>query len=466
MIMNGILTMSSIIFPLITFPYVSRILLPTGNGKINMALSVVAYFAMFAQLGIPTYGVRACAKVRDDKEELSRVVHELLMIGLMVTVAVYVAFAGAVICVPKFRAEKELYMIVGATILLNTIGAEWLYRALEKYTYITIRSVIFKLVAIVAMFLLVKEPSDYLIYGAIAIFAGSASNILNFLNLKKLIYVKRVGGYKLKRHMKMIIVFFSMSVATTVYTNLDNIMLGFMKGDEAVGYYSAAVKIKTLLVALITSASTVLLPRASYYVDKGRLDDFYAILKKAMHLVIALAVPCAAYFMLYAREGILLLSGSEYEGAIVPMIIIMPTIILIGMSNVIGIQMLVPLGREKDVLYSEIAGATADFILNLILIPIIGVAGAAVGTLVAEIVVLMWQLVCIRKDKTSILNAGRLIKITIITAVALAVTSVGFLVDGIILRLLVSACIFGIIYLAGLLITKDEVISYVVKRRG
>lgn len=466
MIMNGILTMSSIIFPLITFPYVSRILLPTGNGKINMALSVVAYFAMFAQLGIPTYGVRACAKVRDDKEELSRVVHELLMIGLMVTVAVYVAFAGAVIFVPKFRAEKELYMIVGATILLNTIGAEWLYRALEKYTYITVRSVIFKLVAIVAMFLLVKEPSDYLIYGAIAIFAGSASNILNFLNLKKLIYVKRVGGYKLKRHMKMIIVFFSMSVATTVYTNLDNIMLGFMKGDEAVGYYSAAVKIKTLLVALITSASTVLLPRASYYVDKGLLDDFYAILKKAMHLVVALAVPCAAYFMLYAREGILLLSGSEYEGAIVPMIIIMPTIILIGMSNVIGIQMLVPLGREKDVLYSEIAGATADFILNLILIPIIGVAGAAVGTLVAEIVVLMWQLVCIRKDKTSILNAGRLIKITIITAVALAVTSVGFLVDGIVLRLLVSACIFGIIYLAGLLITKDEVISYVVKRRG
>lgn len=465
MIMNGILTMSAIIFPLITFPYASRVLLPAGYGKLNIATSVVAYFAMFAQLGIPTYGIKACARVRDNKEELSRIVHELLMISMSITMVVYVAYAGSLMLVPRFRDEKALYIITGTTILLNTIGVEWLYKALEKYTYITIRSVVFKLIALIAMFLLVKEQSDYVIYGAISIFAASASNILNFINMRKLVYIKPLGNYNLKRHLKPVMLFFAMSVATVVYTNLDNVMLGFMKGDEAAGYYSAAVKIKVILVSFLTSASTVLLPRASYYVDKGKMEEFLNILRKAMHLVFVMSIPCAAYFMLYAREGILLLSGREYEGAIMPMIIIMPTIILIGVSNVIGIQMLVPLGREKQVLHSEIIGAVVDLILNVCLIPSFGVSGAAVGTLVAEVTVVIWQLGCIKKDKSGVIRIKQTAKIIIIAMVATAASLVGFLFEGTLARLVISAFTFGIVYMLGIILTKDEVISYIIKSK-
>ena len=210
MIMNAILTMSSFIFPLVTFPYVSRILLPVGTGKVSFATSVISYFSMFAQLGIPTYGVRACAKVRDDKEKLSRTVHEIMFINLFMCVIAYIALFVSMQFVPRFRQDKLLLMVVSSTILLNSIGVEWLYKSLEQYSYITVRSIAFKFIALVFMFLFIHEEKDYVIYGGISIFASSASGILNFINLRKYIYFRPMGGYDIKKHIKMVVVFFAM----------------------------------------------------------------------------------------------------------------------------------------------------------------------------------------------------------------------------------------------------------------
>ena len=181
-IMNSLLTMSQFIFPLITFPYISRILLPVGTGKVSFATSIVSYFALFAQLGIPTYGIRACAKVRDDKKELTRTVQEIFIINFVMSLITYVVFFFAIYYVPRLRQDKELLMIIGLTIFFNAIGMEWLYKASEQYTYITIRSIIFKFIALIAMFMLVHKQSDYVIYGGISIFASSASNIFNFFH--------------------------------------------------------------------------------------------------------------------------------------------------------------------------------------------------------------------------------------------------------------------------------------------
>ena len=368
-IMNAILTMSSFVFPLITFPYISRILLPVGTGKVSFATSLISYFSMFAQLGIPTYGIRACAKVRDDRLELTRTAHELLAINLVMDVISYAVLFLALLFLPRLQEDRTLYVVVSATILLSSIGMEWLYKALEQYTYITVRSIIFKFVALIAMFLLVHNQNDYVIYGGISIFASSASNVFNFINVHKYIDMKPVGGYHFKRHFKAIGVFFAMSCATTIYTHLDTVMLGFIATDEDVGYYNAAVKIKTILVSIVTSLGTVLLPRSSYYVEHGLMDEFIRIAKKALNFVFILASPLMVYFIIYAKQGIYFLSGSAYAGSIMPMKIIMPTLLLIGITNVLGIQILIPLGREKIVLYSEIAGAVVDLILNAILIP-------------------------------------------------------------------------------------------------
>ena len=214
--MNAILTMASFIFPLITFPYVSRILLPEGTGKVSFVTSVVMYFNMFAQLGIPTYGIRACAKVRDDKEALSRTVHELLIINLIMSILAYLALGICLATIPRFQSEKILFIIISATILFNVIGVEWLYKGLEQYTYITIRSLVFKVLALFAMLGLVHTKSDYVIYGAITIFAASASNLLNFVNARKYINVRVAENYNLRQHIKPILIFFAMSCATAI----------------------------------------------------------------------------------------------------------------------------------------------------------------------------------------------------------------------------------------------------------
>lgn len=390
-IMNAILTMSSFIFPLITFPYVSRILLPVGTGKVSFATSLISYFAILAQLGIPTYGIRACAKVRDDKEKLSKTVQELFIINTIMTAFAYALFIVALLVIPRLQKDKILYIIVSSTLFFNLIGMEWLYKALEQYTYITVRSVIFKFVALIAMFLLVHEKSDYVIYGAITILAASASNVFNFIKVHKYIDMKIIGNYDIKRHMKAVAIFFAMSCATTIYTHMDTVMLGFMKSDEEVGYYNAAVRIKSILVSMVTSLGTVLLPRASYYLEKGLKSDFLRITKKAINFVILMSLPMLIYFILFAKEGIYFLSGTAYQKSIAPMQIIMPTLFFIGLTNIMGIQMLVPMGKENIVLRSEVIGAVVDLVLNILMIPTLGAVGAAIGTLIAEIAVWIVQ---------------------------------------------------------------------------
>lgn len=463
MVMNTILTMSSFLFPLITFPYISRILSPVGTGKISFATSVITYFSMFAQLGIPTYGIRACAKVRDDKEELSRVTQEIMIINLVTCVISYIALYVSIMFVPKFQEEPKLLKIVSITILLSALGVEWLYKALEEYTYITMRSIAFKLIALVSMFLLIHKEGDYVIYAGITIIASVGSNLMNFINLRKMIILKPMGHYNFKRHLKMIFVFFAMSVATTVYTNLDNIMLGFITTDEQVGFYAAAVKIKNLTISVVTSASAVLLPRASYYVDKGYMDELYKIARKTMNCTILLALSCALYFVLYAREGIMLLSGIKYAGAIIPMQIIMPTLLFIGITNVLGIQILVPIGQEKQVLYSEIAGAVVDLIINILLIPKLGAAGAAIGTLVAEIVVLVWQYYAL-KDKASILFGDVRWKLIILASI---LGSVGCIWVKLLqlpsfFALAISACFFFGIFLLTMMVGKEQLVLEII----
>ena len=457
--MNAILTMSQFIFPLITFPYVSRILLAEGTGKVSFATSIISYFAMFAQLGIPTYGIRACAQVRNDKKKLSKTAQEIFIINIIMSILAYIVFFIALCNVPRLKDEKTLLIIVSATIFFNAIGMEWLYKALEQYTYITIRSVIFKFIALIAMFLLIHQQSDYIIYGAISIFASSASNIFNFFNVHKYISLRPVGEYNFKQHLKAVSVFFALSCAATIYVNLDTVMLGFMKTNVDVGYYNAAVKIKTILVSIVTSLGTVLLPRASYYVEHGLKEDFYRITKKAINFVFLVATPLMLYFMLFAKEGIFFLSGNTYGGAIVPMQIIMPTLFFIGLTNIMGMQILVPLGKENIVLYSEIVGAVVDLAINYILIPKYASAGAAIGTLVAEIAVWIVQYIYLRKQiKDAYKNVRYGILILALFLGSIASLWVKKVFSGSFIVLLNSAILFFGVYFIVLTIAKEPLI--------
>jgi len=464
-LMNAILTMSSLVFPLITFPYVSRILQPAGTGAVSFAVSLVTYFMIFSQLGIPTYGIRACAQVRDDKLELSRTVHELLVISVVMSALTYILFFAALLVVPRLQDDRSLYVIVSSMILLNAIGMEWMYKGLEQYTYITVRSIAFKLIALVAMFVLIHKPSDYVIYGGISVFAAYASNIVNLFYSKKYIYTKPVGGYNYKRHLKAVGIFFAMACATTIYTNLDVVMLFFMTTSVDVGYYDAAVKIKNILVSIVTALGAVLLPRSSYYVEHGQMKEFHEITRKAINFVFLFAFPMMVYFMIFAKEVILLISGDQYMGSIAPMQIIMPTLVFIGLSYIIGMQMLVPLGKEKTVLYSEIAGAVTDLIINALLIPSMKASGAAIGTVVAELVVLLYQLAALKGEILPAFKKVHYLKLAAAVAAAVLCSAwVKLLHLGSFLTLLISVVCFGLAYTAVLCICREPFVGETIQQ--
>ena len=207
-IMNAILTVSSVLFPLITFPYISRVLLVAGNGKVAFATSVVSYFTMFASLGLPTYGVRACAKVRDDKEKLSQTVQELLIISGITTAITYIVFFVSLFVIPEFAAERKLLMVTALSIGLTSIGVQWLYNALEQYSYITTCALAFKVIGMALMFVLIRKPEDYVLYGFVYVVGSFGSYVMNFLRLRKFVSFKKTGSYNLRQHIKPTLRFF------------------------------------------------------------------------------------------------------------------------------------------------------------------------------------------------------------------------------------------------------------------
>lgn len=460
-IMNAILTVAGIIFPLITFPYISRVLLVEGSGKVAFATSVVTYFTMFASLGIPTYGVRACAIVRDNKEKLSKTVQELLIISGGTTLLTYIVFGISLFVIPEFAQERTLLLIVGLGIGLNTIGVQWLYNALEQYSYITTCSILFKVIGMILMFLLVKESSDYQIYGGVYVIASFGSYVLNFICLRKFVTFQKTGTYQFKQHLKHIMVFFAMSAGASIYLNLDVVMLCFLQSNEAVGYYNAGIKVKTVLVTCVTSLGTVLLPRLSYYIETADKKAFQLMVGKAFRFVFVAASAVTVYFSIFARESILLLSGEAFLPAVGPMMILMPTVLLIGLSNVTGIQILTPNGREREVMYSIWGGAILDFVLNLIVIPKFSANGAALSTLLAEGMVLLLQCWFLRDVLWSYIRQVQCWKIVIALAVASVMTiPVKIWIDsGVFVTLLVSAIVFFGGYAVVLLLLKEPFVS-------
>ena len=357
---------------------------------------MVSYFTMVAALGVPTYGIRAAAKVRDDQEKLNRTTQEILIIHLFMMVIVSIVYIMAILFVPRFQSDRTLFLVVGISILLDPLGVNWLYQGLEQYGYIAKRSIFLKFIGVILMFMFIHSPDDYVFYGVTSILASAGSNVLNFINLRKYISLKPVGNYDIKQHLKPILILFAQVVAVNIYTNLDNVMLGFMKTDVDVGLYAAAVKVKTILTSLVTSLGAVLLPRLSYYIMEGKKEEFQGLIKKAYNFVIVIAFPLMLFTIFYAKDCLIFLSGNEFIGATLAMQIIAPTILLIGLSNLLGIQVLTPLNKEKQLVYSVVAGALVDLILNIIFIPKMGAAGASLGTLVAEFVVLTVQILYLK----------------------------------------------------------------------
>lgn len=389
-IINGIKIFFNLLFPIITFPYISRILGPIGIGKITFTNSVINYFLLFTNLGIPLYGIREIARTRENKLKLSKSFSEILFLNLITTIFGMIIFI-LFLKLNLFGAERKLFQIMSLNIIFTFIGVEWYFQGIENYGYITKRSILFKFISIILMFLFVKKKEDIVIYAGILVLALVGSNILNFFKAKKevLISFKKLNT---KKHLKPILTIFSMNLAISIYTNLDSVMLGYRSSEYALGIYSSANKMTLLILGIITSLGSVLLPRISNYIVNKKEKELKEILENVFSFLIAVSIPCVIGINFTAVEIIKIFSGDEFITAVKTMRILSSIIFFVAFSNFFGIQILYPRGEEKKVLYSVIVGAVINFSLNWILIPKYAENGAAIATGVAEGFVLLTQI--------------------------------------------------------------------------
>lgn len=459
-VLNIIYTISNIIFPLITFPYVSRILLADGMGKVSFFSSIATYATLFASLGISTYGIRAVAKVREDKKELTKVVYELLIITTISTLIVLFIFILLVFHIEKFRKEPLLVIINCLSILTACIGMNWLYSGLEQYEYITKRSIIIKFISLIFVFIFVRKKQDYILYAAIMAFSTIATYICNFYYSSRLINWKKPNNLSLRRHFKPMLLLFASILAVSIYTNLDTVMLGLISDDKQVGLYTVAVKVKWLLLNVINAISTVLLPRLSYYIKNSNFKDYNLILKKSISIIILISLPLSIFFIINAKESILLLGGRDYLDSVACMRIIMPILLISGFSNIAGNQVLIPMGKDMCFMIAVVIGAVVDFILNLLLMPKYGCVGAAISTLMAEIAQMSIQFIFAYKYINRNTNSKTLIRIVVATIIASIITIFikAVIGNGIIRVLTITSIVYFTLYLIILNAFKEPII--------
>ena len=386
-ILNLINTGTQMLFPLITFPYVCRVIEADGIGQINFFQSIISYISLFTCLGIPMYAIREIARDRSDVVQMNRTAMEILLLHSMLTLVGYAIVAILCLTVPQIQVNIPLFLILSLTIFFTAIGCEWFYQGIENFKYITIRGLIIKTISLVLLFIFVKSKTDLLYYGCYTVFGVLGGNIFNFFRLRKYIHRENIifSELHIKRHIKPVLKVFSFSVVTSIYLQLNTVLLGFLKNALAVGYFAAATKVMQMLLQMSACLGSVMMPRASHLIAEDKESEFNALIQKSYDFTLAIALPMTVGLICCAPNLITSLCGVKFENSILPSQIIAPIILMVAISNVFGIQVLFPKGKINIVTLCCGIGAVVDLVLNLCLIPFFSYVGTSIAYLGAEV---------------------------------------------------------------------------------
>lgn len=464
-IFNLINTVTSLLFPLITFPYVSRILLPEGIGIVNFYQSIIQYIVLFSSLGIPMYAIRETAKYRDDRRRCSITTLEILSLHFILTFIGYLVVFILCCTVSEVKENIPLFLILSAQLFFTVIGCEWFYQGVEDFKYITIRSIIVRTLSVVFLFIFVKSREDIILYGIYCVAGIYAGNIFNFLRLRKYLDFSVLKELKPLKHLKPALKIFVLNLIISLYVNLNSIMLGFLKGPESVGFFTSATKITQILLGVTSALGTVMLPRLSNLIANKNYEEFNRLANLATKFMFAVTLPLSVAVILLADNLILLLSGDAYADAILTLQILSFIIFAIGLSGVLGIQILYPQGKESIVIKSTAVGAVINLLLNFILIPRFSHHGAAVATLLAEIGVTA-TMVFIGKGFVPVKWRDKEFMNYFTGSILMGsgVFMVSYLEMNIIYELIISFIVGSMIYAIYLKLTNDSIFSMTVGR--
>lgn len=385
-IYNVIYQLSAVLVPLITTPYVSRILNADGVGIYSYTLSIVTYFSMFATMGVAVYGQLEIAAHRDDEDLKGKILLEILIARCLTSIVMLIFYAFFIVITPQYKA---MYCVLVLNIVGSMIDVSWYFQGLELFKLTATRNMIIKISGAALIFLFVHEKSDLLKYAFILQGTYFLGNLSLWPYLRKTIHVFPLKSLKIMRHWKNSIIYFIPSFATSIYTVLDKSMIRWITGSEFQnGYYEQAHKIEQILVAIVTSMGAVTMPRVAYLLKKNLHVEAKKIINGATEFVIVLALPMMFGLLTISKYLVPWFLGESYENCIPLLQIFSILMLVVGLDNTVGKQCLMASGKQKHFNQGVMIGAVVNVVLNIVLIPHFEAVGAAIASVVAEIVIL------------------------------------------------------------------------------
>lgn len=450
------------LYQMLTTVYISRVLQPEGVGAVVYANTVVLYFSMVASLGMPNYGVKLIAQNNESEDKRSKIFFELFILNLISNVFCIMAYYIFVNGFHYFHGREELFNIMGLILIANMFNIDWLFQGLEEYKYIAVRTIIIKTLSIIFMFIAVKSEEDSLRYALILGLSALANYLLNFVNLNKYIRIKKYD-MSLKEHVKPLFLLLFSAIATEIYTMLDTIMLEYFYGYEYVGYYSNAVKIVRMIYSIVIAVIGPFYPRISFYLKEKAYDESNRLINLGLKMIITIALPCVFGLILVADEIVVELFGQNFTPTVNTIRILSILVMVFCVAYLLGHTMLLAAGMEREILKATICGALVNGLANSILIPKYMHNGAAIASVLAEIVVtsiLVWKgrkLYKIGISKEFIFS-----EIMSVMIMAIIGNIIDVLCNGISAEMYLIVFICSCVYFLCLLVTKNQVVMQIV----
>ena len=463
-IFNLIYKSLNIIFPIISAGYAARVLTPNGIGRNAIAQNNVSYFLIIALLGIYAYSIREVSRCRENKKELEKLFSEIMIINACLTTVALVAFVISLFLIDSFRNDIALYLICGIVLGVNYINFDWFFQATEEYKFIAVRSFAIKLLSLISLFLFVHEQSDFYVFALINSVAICGHYLLNVFRAGKTVSFT-IKNLNIKRHLKPLFMLALCGVSSEIYSRLDISMLGIIKDETTVAYYTYSQRIVNLIVGLIIAITAVFLPRLSFYFTT-RKEEFNRLTKIGVDIMIFLSIPISCGIAAVSNPLIHVWLGSEYS-EVIPCLIVLAFIIpLKSIGDIICYQVMICAGRESTLMIAYAVTLFINAFANLMLIPSYGAFGACLASFISEIFCFVFVLIfarryqeysidrrnCIVVAVSSLIMMGIVILVESYIVVPVIELLVGILVG--VLSFIIMNLVSGNNYIAKMLLSK------------
>lgn len=381
-----ILSGVNILYPLITFPYVARVLQPEGLGEAQFSFNFALYFSVIASFGIPFYGIKEIGRCGNDQRSLNKTFSELFGINIITSIICLGIYFLVLFTVPKIDIQLDFALICAALIFFTPLNIDWLFSGLQQFKTIALRAVSIKLIALVLLFSLVNSKEDLLLYLIILTFSYIGNYLVNVILAKKRVSLS-FHRHSFKRHRKPLLFILSSTFATTIYTSLDSVVLGLLSDNYQVGLYSAGVKLAKVSIPIVTGLSAVIIPGIAQAIKEKNLAFEAQMVAKSFSFIVFLGIPIATGLYVFREPFIEVLLGSEYLEAKPSMAYLSFLPLFIGLGYLFGLQILVPNNLNKSLFTATSLGVVVFIIANIILTPKLGATGAAIAILLTELIV-------------------------------------------------------------------------------